>query len=261
MITRSLDKARDAFAKNDVKASMEAHSSAKETHQEKGQYLKNVVYGGLDGIVTTFAIVSGVAGASLSANIVLILGFANLFADGFSMAVGDFLSSKSENEFQKAERVREEWEVDNYPEGEKKEMVELYVSKGMSARDAEKTVELIAKNKKVWVDVMMAEELGIVETEKSPLKGSVVTFFSFVLLGFIPLISYVFSGAFSGLNKFIVASVLAASSLFLLGALKVKFTGRNWILSGLEMMLIGGIAAALAYGIGAFLSGMTAGLL
>ncbi len=258
MITRNLDKAREAYAKRDAQLSKAAHSEAKETHQKKGQYLKNVVYGGLDGIITTFAIVSGVAGASLSANIVLILGFANLLADGFSMAVGDFLSSKSENEFQSAERQREEWEVDNFPEGEKKEMVELYVSKGMDKKDAEKAVGLLSKNKQLWVDVMMAEELGIVESAESPLKGSIATFSSFVLLGFMPLVSYVFSGAvpFFRLHSFLVASVLTASILFLLGALKVKFTGRNWFVSGLEMMIVGGIAAILAYAVGAFLSGI-----
>ena len=78
------------------------------------------MYGGLDGIITTFAVVAGVAGASLSSGVVLILGFANLIADGLSMAIGDYLSTKAENEYNKAERAREKWEVENYPEGEKK---------------------------------------------------------------------------------------------------------------------------------------------
>ena len=88
------------------------------------------MYGGLDGIITTFAVVAGVAGASLSAGVVLILGFANLIADGISMAIGDYLSSKSEREYEAAERKREAWEVEHYPEGEKKELVELYEAQG-----------------------------------------------------------------------------------------------------------------------------------
>ncbi len=258
MITRNLDKAREAFKKGDVSSAVAAHSEAGEEHKKSGQYIKNAVYGGLDGIITTFAVVAGVAGASLSVNIVLILGFANLVADGFSMAVGDYLSSKSEKEFQKAERRREEWEVENYPEGEKKEMIELYTSKGMEKKDAEKIVGILSKHKKAWVDVMMAEELGIVESEESPLKGAVITFISFVILGFIPLASYVLAGISPALklNSFPVAVALTAASLFGLGSLKVKFTGRNWFLSGVEMMVVGGAAAASAYAVGALLSGL-----
>ena len=90
---------------------------------------------------------ASVAGAQLSAGIVLILGFANLIADGLSMAVGDYLSTKSELEFEKTERERERWEIENYPEGEKQEMVKLYVEKGVSQEDAQTVVEIFAKNK------------------------------------------------------------------------------------------------------------------
>ncbi len=90
---------------------------------------------------------AGVAGASLSAGVVLIMGFANLFADGLSMAIGDYLSTKAEDEYEAAERRREEWEVEHYPAGEKREMVELYVERGMEEKDAETIVEIISKNR------------------------------------------------------------------------------------------------------------------
>jgi VIT1/CCC1 family predicted Fe2+/Mn2+ transporter len=261
MLSRNLDRAREAFKKKDVELSKKAHQEsleAEEKHkQEHGQYIKSLIYGGLDGIITTFAVVAGVAGASLSAGIVLILGFANLIADGLSMAIGDYLSTKAEEEYKQAERQRELWEVENYPEGEKKELVELYMARGLTWEDAATITDIISKNKKAWVDIMMIEELGIIEEKESPLKNAVVTFFSFAFFGFIPLIAYVITKVIAiGIFPFSLACILTGITLFSLGALKVKVTDRNWFVSGIEMLVVGGIAAASAYGIGVLLSGL-----
>lgn len=273
MLSRKLDEARAAFERGDVEAARRAHGEraegsagkgagehgATERHtQGRGQYIKSIVYGGLDGIITTFAVVAGVAGAKLAAGIVLIMGFANLIADGISMAVGDYLSTKSENEYNETERKREEWEVENYPEGEKQEMVEIYTDKGMEQNDAETMVDILSRNRKVWVDVMMAEELGILEETESPLRNAVATFFSFALFGFIPLVAYVLAqfAPLLGAYSFLLACILTALTLFVLGALKVYITGRSWLLSGLEMLVVGGIAAVAAYAVGAALSGL-----
>src|SRR5512143_1781966 len=132
-----LKSARDAYEKRDLQASAQAHQpdqiarstaiTAEERHGGASSlYLGDMVYGGLDGIVTTFAVVSGVAGAQLGSNIILILGLANLFAAGFSMATGAFLSTKSEQEYYQRERRREAWEVEHFPEGERAELYELY---------------------------------------------------------------------------------------------------------------------------------------
>lgn len=265
MITRSLEKAKEAFRNRDVRASIAAHSpaprpaDAAERHtQAQGRYLKSAVYGGLDGIITTFAVVAGVAGAALSAGVVLILGFANLIADGISMAIGDYLSSKSEREYQTAERTREAWEVEHYPEGEKKELVEIYTAKGIPAQDAEAMVSILAKNPKAWVDIMMVEELGIVGSDESPLANAAATFLSFGVFGFIPLLTYVVAAfvPFLRANSFLIAALLTGATLFVLGAVKVRITGKNWLVSGLETFVIGGIAAAAAYGVGVLLGGL-----
>ena len=147
MFSRNVEKAREAYKKQSVEEMRRAHQAeAGEEHtQEQGQYIKSIIYGGLDGIITTFAVVAGVAGAELSAGIVLILGFANLFGDGLSMAIGDFLSTKSEREYEAAERRREAWEVEHYPEGEKKELVELYTAKGIPEEDAKQVTEIFSK--------------------------------------------------------------------------------------------------------------------
>lgn len=260
MSSRDIQKAKAAYRERDAEASRLAHQiQAEEEHREQeGKYVKSIVYGGLDGIVTTFAVVAGVAGASLSAGVVLILGFANLIADGLSMAIGDFLSTKAENEYNQAEREREAWEVDNYPDGEKKEMVELYTGKGISKDDAKTIVDIISRNKKAWVDIMMVEELGIIQSDESPLKNAIATFLSFGLFGFVPLTAHVFSYFIAGLrpHAFVSACILTGLTLFALGALKVRITERNWLRSGLEMLVVGGIAAAAAYAIGHALAGL-----
>ncbi|MEN6364401.1 MAG: VIT1/CCC1 transporter family protein [Rectinema sp.] len=274
MLTRKLDEAREAWKKGDADASRRAHgesangrgqsvprtaTEAKESHATgQGKYLKSVVYGGLDGTITTFAAVAGVAGASLSPGIVLIMGFANLVADGLSMSIGDFLSSKSEAEYQAAERGREEWEVDTYPEGEKRELREIYEARGMEAEDAKAIVDIIAKDRKSWVDTMMVEELGILPDDGSPLKSAIATFVSFATFGFLPILAYVlalFIPALAGF-RFPLACILTAATLFGLGAAKTRITGRNWFVSGLETLLVGGIAALAAYGMGALLGGI-----
>ena len=262
MLTRSLDKAKEAYKNRDPEASRKAHEGsdieAVEEHtQEQGKYIKSLVYGGLDGIITTFAVVAGVAGAALSPGIVLILGFANLIADGLSMAIGDYLSTKAEQEYNRAERERELWEVQHYPDGEKQEMMELYVDKGIDPKDAETVVNILSKNDKAWVDIMMAEELGIVEDDESPMKNAFVTFISFLIFGFVPVLAYVIARFIPGMeNTFLLAGILTGVNLFLLGALKVKVTGMSWWKSGFEMLVVGGIAAGAAYGIGVLLSGL-----
>lgn len=263
MLSRSLEKAREAFKKRSVEETRQAHDrsrgEAEEEHRrEQGRYVKSLVYGGLDGIITTFAVVAGVAGASLSASVVLILGLANLIADGLSMAIGDYLSTKAENEYARAERERERWEVEHYPEGERREMIELYIGKGIGREDAETVTAILSKHRDAWVSIMMVEELGIVESEESPLRNALVTFGSFAVFGFVPLLAYVVFRFFPGLQgqSFWVSSALTGLTLFTLGALKVRITNRNWLASGLEMLLVGGLAAAAAYGIGRALAGL-----
>lgn len=259
-LSRDLKQARLAYRKGDVKASVAAHKTAapEEHRHEHGQYIKSAVYGGLDGIITTFAVVAGVAGAALSSGVVLILGFANLIADGLSMAIGDYLSSKAELEYEHAERQRELWEVEHFPEGEKTELIEVYVQKGIPPEDARTVVDIISRHKEAWVDIMMTEELGIVPSDGSPVKNALVTFLSFAGFGLVPLLAYVVARLVpvATFNTFAVACVSTAVTLFVLGALKVKVTERNWILSGLETLLVGGAAALAAYLVGVFLRGL-----
>ena len=164
--------------------------------------VENFVYGAIDGAVTTFAIVTGVVGASLSPSIIIILGFANLLADGFSMAIGNYLAVKTLNEFIQRERKREEWEIDNRIEEEQQEIREIYVKKGFKDELLDDIVRIITSRRKVWVDTMMREELVLIEGKHSPVVSAVNTFVGFNAIGIIPLIPFIVA-YLTGSNIFI----------------------------------------------------------
>lgn len=223
------------------------------------KYIGEVVYGGLDGIITTFAVVSGVTGASLSSGIVLILGLANLLADGISMGVGAYFSAKSDHEYYEAERAREMQQVRANPVEERQELEEIYVRKGYSAEDAAILVGIQSKNEEMFVDAMMVHELDMHPDDRDPVVSGVTTFLAFLVAGAVPLLAY-FSGRFfwpmTEASEFYWSVALTALALFGLGAAKVLVTTRHWLRSGLEMMLVGGLAAIVAYMVGFLLQGL-----
>jgi VIT1/CCC1 family predicted Fe2+/Mn2+ transporter len=259
-LTARYDKAREAFSKKDSLASKNLHNimplEPAEEHRTAGNHIKSLIYGGLDGTLTTFSLVCGVAGAQLAPNIILILGAANLIGDGFGMAVGDYLSTKAEMEYQQREKKREIWEFENYPEGEKAEMVAIYKTKGIAEKDAKNIVDKMAGHKDAFIDVMMVEELGMGEKNEMPLVNAVVTFFSFAVFGLIPLLVYLIAHFVVVNDLFLIATILTAATMFILGAVKTRITQRNWFASGFEMLLVGGIAAAAAYLVGYMLHGL-----
>lgn len=221
-------------------------------------YLPEFIYGGIDGSVTTFAIVAGVTGASLSPTIVLILGFANLFADGFSMAVGNYLSTKSKKEYADKIRKAEEHSVLHIPEEEEEEIRDIFIAKGFTGKPLEDAVEIITSNQEIWIDTMMKDEFGIFEDGTSPIKSAFATFASFNIVGFIPLIAYVLSYFFTSLsdNVFTLSIVLTSCAFFIVGSVKATIVDKKWFLSGIETLLIGGVAAVIAYVVGYVLRGL-----
>ncbi len=221
-----------------------------------GGYVRDFVYGANDGIITTFAVVAGVAGADLSANIVMILGFANLLGDGFSMAMSNYLGEKSNRDFIATEREREEWEVAKMPEEEAKEIREIYERKGFKGEILDKVVATITANKKLWVDEMMAGEHGLLpdDGKSQPWKNAAITFVAFVAAGFVPLIPYFFG--LSAKETFPYALAATVLILFTVGSLRTLITGKRWYVAGLEMLIVGLLAAGVAYGVGAFLSNL-----
>ncbi len=220
-------------------------------------YLGEFVYGGIDGSVTTFAVVAGAAGAGLESSIVIILGFANLIADGFAMSVGSFLSTKSEKQKYEKHKAIEYWEVDNLPEKEREEIREIFEDKGFSGDLLEQVVDTITADKDRWVDVMMKEELEMTEEAKSPLAMGGVTFLSFALFGLVPLLTYVID-YLNPLNKdlFFISSVLTGLCFITIGFLKSAITNTSRIRGILETLVLGGAAATLSYFVGDFLENL-----
>lgn len=221
--------------------------------------LEDFVYGATDGAVTTFAIVAGVVGASLSPSIVLILGFANLLADGFSMAVGNYLATKTRREFIDRAIKREEWEIDNLAEQEREEIREIYTRKGFKDEILDEIVRVITSRRKVWVDTMMREELGLVQDSRRPRDAAVTTFSAFNVVGLIPLLPFVAmfvigSSVASAADAFVYSSIFTAIAFFLIGSVKGRIVQKPFLRSGLNTLLIGGIAAGVAFGVGYLLN-------
>ena len=255
MASRSLEKARQAFKTGNLKESIKVHNKrdASEKHKSGGNLIKSAVFGGLDGICTVFSIISGGFGSNMTVFVILILSLSTLIGDAIAMSVGDYLGTKSEIEFQKAERKREEWEVINNPEGEKAEMEEIYLGKGIPSEDAKLLVNVFSKNPKIWIDIMMIEELGLFDTHEIPWKNGLITFISFIIFGFIPLIPYVVDARIhstTNLSIFGISIGLTVGALFLLGALKSILVGKNFAIAGCETLLMGAISAGTAYLIG-----------
>ncbi|MAY82932.1 MAG: hypothetical protein CMP59_02255 [Flavobacteriales bacterium] len=224
-------------------------------------YIGEFVYGGIDGSVTTFAVVAGAAGAKLDSSVIIILGFANLIADGFAMSVGSYLSNKSEREnYEKHERI-EYWEVDHLPEKEREEIREIYEAKGFEGELLEQVVDVITADKDRWVDVMMKEELNMTKEDKSPFMMGLMTFISFILVGFIPLIVYVWdytSGEMSqpARNLFGMSILFTSLAFIGIGWLKSYVNETARIRSVLETLFLGAAAAILSYLVGNVLEGM-----
>jgi vacuolar iron transporter family protein len=261
-VVNRLSLARLSFERGDPAGAALAHSpeaiarAAGEEHGGAGsQYLGDMVLGGLDGIITTFAVVSSVAGASLGLNVVMIMGLANLLADGFSMATGSFLSARSEREYYRKEKARETWEVEHFPEGEKQELIELYRKQGYSNEESAQLTEIRTRDPRRWVDAMMVDELGMLPDDRTPIQSALATYAAFVLAGAIPLMVYLVGLVvpIAPTTAFFVSLGMSGVALFILGSAKVLVTHGNPLRSGLETLVVGSLAAAVAFIVGVVL--------
>jgi VIT1/CCC1 family predicted Fe2+/Mn2+ transporter len=216
-------------------------------------YLRDWVYGGIDGAVTTFAVVAGVVGAGLSAQTVLILGAANLLADGFSMAASNYSGTKTERDDKDRLRAVEERHIDMIPEGELEEVRQIFQAKGFQGSRLENVVEVITADRQRWVDTMLTEEYGLPVTLRSPVKAAVSTFLAFLICGSVPLVPFVVSLP----APVYLSTASTAAVFFAIGSLKSLWSLMAWWRSGLETLTIGMCAAALAFGAGMIVERLT----
>ena len=212
-------------------------------------YLRDWVYGGIDGTVTTFAIVSGVVGAHLSARVILILGAANLFADGIAMAASNYLATQAEHEEVRYTEAVEHRHIGTAPEGEREEVREIFRQRGLHGDLLEHVVSVITADRDRWVQIMLRDEYGLPARVRSPWRAAGSTFSAFLLCGAVPLVPFVAGGPYA----FWVATGATGALFALIGASKTQWSLRSWWRSGLETLGVGGAAAAVAYGLGAWL--------
>jgi VIT1/CCC1 family predicted Fe2+/Mn2+ transporter len=208
------------------------------------------VLGAIDGAVTTFAIVAGATGAGLSGGIALVLGLANVLADGFSMGVSNYLKAKSDRQVVERARRMEEHHIDEVPEGEREEIREIFRQKGLSGEVLEDVVATITRDRERWVDTMITEELGLQLDTPEPTRAGVTTFFAFLMAGLIPLAPLMFLGIIETGHWFTISACVTAATFGLIGLIKGRMVGESPLAHAVETVLIGGGAAFLAFVVG-----------
>ncbi len=208
--------------------------------------LRDIVYGGIDGSVTTFAIVAGVAGAGLSPFVIVALGLANVLADGFSMAAGNYSGTKAELDNIRRIRAIEERHIALYPDGEKGEVREILSQKGLSGAVLEDATSAITADRENWINLMIEGEYGLGSVDPHPMKAAMATFLAFLIAGLIPLLPFL-----AGVDAaFSTSAWMTLGVFFAIGALKSRWSLAPWWRSGLETLAIGGAAAAIAFLVG-----------
>lgn len=224
----------------------------------KHSYLKDFIYGAIDGAVTTFAIVAGVAGAGLSNGVIIVLGLANLLADGFSMAVSNYLGTRAEHQQREQAKEMERKHIRLFPEGEKEEVRQIFSNKGFEGNDLERAVNVITSDMDRWVESMLQDELGIPLNGPNPFKAGAITFIAFFSIGAIPLMSFFVDWFFpiQFMEPFHISIFLTGLSFFIIGTIKSRFILEHWLVAGVETLMIGGTAAIIAYYVGHFLQAL-----
>ena len=222
-------------------------------------YLPAAILGGIDGCVTTIAVVASVAGAGLPGVIAFVLGVASLVADGFSMGVSNYQAVKSEGDARERLRRQEERHIDQVPEGERDEVRAIFESKGFEGDALERIVDTITEDRQRWIDVMIQEEHGLPLHGPSPSIAGLATFTVFLAVGSLPLLPFLVP-LINGGGYFVASGLTALIALFGIGYAKgVVLDMPRWR-AGLETMLMGGGAAVIAFLFGFFLEPLIGGL-
>lgn len=226
---------------------------AQEGHSREGKLIREVVFGIQDGIVTVIGVVAGVSVLG-SKSIILLSAAAALLGETISMTLGGWLSTKSQNEFYEQELRKEREHLVKFPEWERKEVRDFYAAKGFKGRELESIVKIITSDKERWLDIMRAEEFGFPKEPDKPVVVGAVIGLASIAGGVLPIIPFLFPFV-TAQSGVVAAVIITIVSLFAAGAARTYVTKKNWLVSGLEMAVIGAIAAAATYAIGKLLTG------
>lgn len=224
------------------------------------EFLREIVYGGHDGVITTFAVVAGFAGAgaegaaAIGAVAVLLFGLANLFADATSMALGAFLSARSQADIYYSARVRELNEIRTNPALERAELFEILRARGVPDDDVAAFADLYGRNPELLADFMMQNEMGMSDPGGSnPLQDALATFLSFLFFGALPLVPYFLRDPDAVAFRWSILATFAA--LVLIGLLRWRVTSETVTRCVAETVAVGGICAVIAYLVGMAVGG------
>jgi len=212
--------------------------------------VREIVFGFNDGSISTLALLAGVTGGALARGDILVAGFSGIAAGSISMAIGAYISSKSEVEHHKSEIQRELREIEEVPEIEQEEIRQIYMKKADFTEDELNiVVKRITSDSNTWLDSMMREELGLFEERfENPIKLGLIMFLAFVAGGSVPIIPFLLVS--TPRASLVASSIITFASLFAIGAWKTTFTNKHWLISGIEMVFVGILAAAIPYAIG-----------
>lgn len=211
-------------------------------------YLGDAVLGAIDGCVTTFAVVAGAVGGGFSNIVVVVLGFANLLADGLSMAISNYQSAKTQQDEVTRARRMENRHIDQVPAGEREEIRQIFAAKGFQGQILEEVVDVITSDREVWVDTMLTEELGLHPLTPHPVRAGLTTFLAFLAIGAVPLMPFALLAADASL--FVLSAALAGLAFFAIGMIRAHLLEKPSLIGGLATLASGGSAALVAYGVG-----------
>jgi len=218
-------------------------------HQHRdvsGGWLRPTVFGAMDGLVSNFALIAGVAGASATSTQVSLAGFAGLVGGAFSMATGEYVSVQSQNESTLAELIVERHELEHNSEAELHELAQMYVARGVEPDLAQQVARQLSRDPEQALAIHAQEELGIDPSAlPSPWTAAFSSIISFSVGAFIPLLPYI-----AGATSLMVSAILAVLALFGAGALSSRFTARSWMFAGSRQLILGILAAAVTFGVG-----------
>jgi VIT1/CCC1 family predicted Fe2+/Mn2+ transporter len=217
-----------------------------ESHFESSEMVRDVVIGMADGLTVPFALAAGLSGAVNSTHVVVLAGLAEIAAGSIAMGLGGYMAARGDAEHYGNERLREEREIVERVKDEEEEIYSIFEEYGVERTESESVLQALKRNPKAWVDFMMRFELGLEEPHENRASRSALTIaFSYILGGMIPLVPYMMASTAS--EALMISVGITLFALLVFGAVKGRLTGAGAARSGLQTVLIGGLAAGVAY--------------
>lgn len=229
------------------------HSAHIETHFESSNLVRDVVIGTADGLTVPFALAAGLSGVVASTHVIVLAGLAEIAAGSIAMGLGGYLASRGDSEHYASERSREEREVVERTRDEEEEIYEIFEEYGVLRAESDPVLQALKRNPKAWVDFMMRFELGLAEPEPNRARQSALTIaLSYIVGGLVPLLPYILLN--DSTRALLMSVVITLLALLVFGSVKGKLTGAGAVRSGLQTVLIGGLAAGAAYALARLLN-------